>query len=200
MFHSPKDYLALHLAHSMNLPLHLSHLELCPHLPEVTSPLRAAAMKTCGSDRGIEFFLLALKCAQSLWLQGLPAQALLLINRAFGADLSAGPVPEGRNTLPYAAVVWILQHHYKSQFIGNPRRHYQHLATRMVQPRRDLRVWRAWACWYIACQILPDSPPDSDQIKKENIIEPSRHAISVHLKTLGLPGEDEVWESVVDKL
>jgi hypothetical protein len=184
----------------MTEPQHLLHLESCPYLPEVTSPLRAAEMKICGSDRGVDFFLLALKCAQSLWLQGLPAQALLLINRAFGADLSGVPHLERNITLPYAAVAWILQKHQKNQFIGNPRRHYQHLATRMVQPRKDLRTWRAWACWYIACQLLPDCPPDRDQIEKENVMEPARRDILDHLKSLGLPGEDKIWMEVVAKL
>jgi len=181
----------------MTPPRHLSHLESCPHLPEITSPLRAAEMKTCGPDRGIDFFHLALKCAQSLWLQGLPAQSLLLINRAFGADLSA---VDPDLSLPYSAVVWILQHRQENQFIGNPRRHYQHLATRMVQPRKELRTWRAWACWHIACQLFPHYPPDFDQIEEENIIEPTRGDISAHLKKLGLPGEVEIWESVVGLL
>ena len=94
-------------------------------------------MKEFGAERGVDFYERALECAQSLWLQGLPAQALLLINRALGADLRAGEPVLERWRLPYEAAAWVMLHRDEGQFIGNPRRHYQHLATRMVESNRE---------------------------------------------------------------
>lgn len=175
---------------------HISGLSACPHLPEVDGPIRASALKICGKARDEAFYNLALKCAQSLWLQGLPAQSLLLINRAFGADIDS----EMAGDLPYAAAAWVMKYRKSDQFIGNPRRHYQHLATRMVEPRKELRSWRAWACWMIACKVFPDYPADDEQILKEGIVEPSRAEVFDNLARIGLSGESELWDSVVEKL
>ena len=151
-------------------------------------------------DRGVTFYETALTYANSLWLQGLPARSLLLINRAFSADLDGTESVLQRCPLPYAAVRWILEHRPQDEahFIGNPRRHYQHLATRMVPPRREQRSWRAWACWSLAEQLLPpDSfPPDSLQIETESVVEPSRQQIAEGLETYGIPGERHLWEAV----
>ena len=179
---------------------HLSHIEACPFLPPVENPLRAVAMKQCGSDRGRDFYLLALQCAQSLWLQGLPAQSLLLINRAFGADHESDLSMCETDPLPYAAAVWVMKNRSEDQFIGNPRRHYQHLATRMVPPRKEVRSWRAWACWYVSCQVFPDYPADEKQIVEEGIAEPSRHEIARQLARFGLDGEAELWQSVLETI
>ncbi|MCB1087646.1 MAG: hypothetical protein KDM63_11420 [Verrucomicrobiae bacterium] len=145
-------------------------------------------------DRGADFYEQALKCAQSLWLQGFPAQSLLQINRALGADLKNGERVLETWPLPYRAAVWVMREREADQFIGNPRRHYQHLATRMVEPRKDQRAWRAWACWHLACRIFPDYPADEKQIAEEGIVEPSREAIIEGLRTHGLPGEVSLWE------
>jgi len=32
---------------------------------------------------------------------------------------------------PYSAILWIIQHAPPNQFLGNPVRHFQHLASRM---------------------------------------------------------------------
>lgn len=169
----------------------------CPFLPFPDRPLSAASINQAGRDRGAEFYFLALECAQALWLARLPAQALLLINRALSADLG-GHEPVLQNwPLPYAAAAWILRHHHPDDFIGNPRRHYQHLATRMVEPRRELRTWRAWACWALACAIDPTLPADSKQLDEEGVIEPSWHDIAAHLGRLGLPGETACWQEAL---
>ena len=144
-------------------------------------------------ERGGEFYFRALECAQSLWLQSFPAQSLLLINRAFSADLAATP----EHPLPYAAVAWIMQRQTDEAFIGNPRRHYQHLATRMVEPRAALRTARAWACWHLADAHLPQEsfPTDTEQLEKENLTIPSREDVAASLTQLGLPAETAVWEA-----
>ena len=138
----------------MPRPTHIPGISPCPHLPEVGCPMRAAEMKKCGTNRDRQFYLLALECAHSLWMQGLPAQSLLLINRAFGADHAADPAMCEIAPLPYEAAAWVMKNRIEDHFIGNPRRHYQHLATRMVPPRKELRSWRAWACWYFSCHIF----------------------------------------------
>ncbi|MEM6279253.1 MAG: hypothetical protein AAF733_07230 [Verrucomicrobiota bacterium] len=174
---------------------HLPGIEPCPFLPETKEPLRAAMMKQCGAERGEAFYLLALQCAQSLWLQGLPAQSLLLMNRAFSADLTGKERVLDDCPLPYSAMVWVMKNRRKEDFIGNPRRHFQHLATRMVEPRKELRSWRAWACWWFSCRIFPDFPADEDQIREEGIIEPTGEEIAHSLVRVGISGECHCWET-----
>jgi len=160
-------------------------------------PITAAAMKQHGDDRGPEFYLGALTCAQSLWLQGLPAQAILQLNRAFSADLRGDEPVLGTNPLPYAAMAWLMQHHRPEQFIGNPRRHFQHLATRMSGPRAEIRVWRAWACWWITRLIDPSLPADEEQLANEAIQEPAFPEIQTGLDQHGLTDETECWIAAV---
>lgn len=153
-------------------------------------------MTALAGDRGPRFYLQALQCAQSLWLQGLPGQAILMMNRAFAADLG-GDEPELSDwPLPYRAMRWVMSNRAEDQFIGNPRRHFQHLATRMVEPRRDLRTWRAWGCWHLARQCLPDFPADRKQLLDEAIREPTVALIFENLRRIGLPGEAELWREV----
>ncbi len=161
----------------------------CPWLPVPAAELHADCLKAHGGERREAFFETALLYAQSLWLQGFPARAMLLLNRAMGCSLT------GRESrpLPYAAVAWLLRSHTPDQFIGNPRRHWQHLATRMSGPRAKLRTWRAWACWRIACLAMPQLPPDSEQLLHENLREPSEEEIRTQLDRLGLPGEVALW-------
>lgn len=172
----------------------------CPHLPVPERLLTAACLETHGSLRGPDFYLTALHYAQSLWLQGLPARTLLLLNRALGCDLTAAEPELAHWPLPYRAVVWILQHHRPDQFLGNPRRHWQHLATRMSGPRGELRTWRAWACWHLARLALPDLPADEDQIAREGVREPAEEEIASHLARLGLPGEAELWRAAAQSV
>ncbi len=171
----------------------------CPFLPilpagTTVGPRDIAALK---NDRGAAFYLLSLQFAQVLWCQGLPAQGLLQLNRAFSADLSSNdPVLEDW-PLPYPAMAYFLRHAPEDQFFGNPRRHWQHLATRMSGPRPELRTWRAWACWRLARTILPHLPADEEQIRNEGICEPVDSQIRSQLAALGQPGEMEAWWSVV---
>ncbi len=144
-------------------------------------------------NRGADFYRAALETAQSLWLQGLPAQALLQINRAMAADLAGDEEVLSEWPMPYAAAAWVMRQRRGDQFIGNPRRHYQHLATRMVEPRKELRSWRAWACWTLACRIFPEMPADREQIEGEGVVEPARQKIFSKLSDHGLPGEAVRW-------
>jgi hypothetical protein len=163
-------------------------------------PVTAAAMQRFGDDRGPEFYLGALTCAQSLWLQGLPAQAILQLNRAFAADVAADDPILTRYPLPYAAMAWVLRHRQPDQFIGNPRRHFQHYATRMSGPRREARIWRAWACWWLAWTIDPALPADEEQLATEPIHEPLLSEIEAGLEHHGHPGEVALWKASIPRL
>jgi hypothetical protein len=118
----------------------------------------AGSITALGEDRGPVFYLTALTYGHYLWQRGLAARATLCLDRALGADLR-GDEPVLREwPLPYAAMRWFLQHTPPDVFIGNPRVHFQHLADRMNEPRRDQRRWRAWACWGIA-PCVPNGRP-----------------------------------------
>ena len=138
----------------------------CPHLPLPGRPLTAASMQEAGTSRGAGFYFLALECAQSRWLAGLPAQAVLLLNRALAADLRGDEPVLADWPFPYRAAGWIMRSRAPAQFIGNPRRHFQHLATRMVEPRKELRTWRAWACWALARQSPARRPSRRDTTRR----------------------------------
>lgn len=169
----------------------------CPWLPDVEEPIGAREMRELGSDRGERFYLRALECAQSLWRQGLPAQAVLLLDRAFGADLRGDELVARDWPMPYAAMHWILSSVPEDEFIGNPRRHFQHLATRMVEPRREVRSWRAWACWAYACRIFPDLPADEKQIREEGVREPTDAEIGAGLSRFGHEEEAGQWSALL---
>ena len=176
----------------------------CPLLPPQPEPLTAACLRPFGKfDRGPDFYIQALHYAQSHWQQGSPAQALLLVNRALGADVPADHPVLTSWPLPYATVAWILKHHSPEHFIGNPRRHYQHLATRMVEPRKLLRTWRAWACWAIAVGRLTaerqaQMPADEAQLHMENVVEPTVEEIFLALGKAGNPGEADAWKHILE--
>lgn len=167
----------------------------CPHLPEADRLHTARDMEVLGADRGPRFYETALCYAQSLWRTGYPAKSLLLVNRALACVFPASEEVLKRWPLPYSAVAWILTHRRVGQFIGNPRRHYQHLATRMVEPRKELRAWRAWACWYLAKELLPEDefPCDLRQIRAEALVEPSHDEIMRRLRELSPMGDEDAW-------
>ena len=77
--------------------------------------------------------------------------------------------------MPYQALVWILTRRHEEGFIGNPVRHFQHLATRMSGANKSLRITRAWLCFHLAESVLPadDFPRDTRQIEKEELTIPN---------------------------
>ena len=178
----------------MNLP-HAPH----PLLPEIDRPYEAAEVNAFGKDRGPEFYETCHRYAQTLWQTGFPAKCILLLNRALACPLKADEPVLRRWPLPYQALAWLLIHRPADQFIGNPRRHWQHLATRMVEPHKELRTWRAWACWYLAKEILPaaDFPPDLKQIREEGIAEPTQAEISHQLQRLSPADDLAQWQQAL---
>ncbi len=140
-----------------------------PHLPSAFPDLNANHTRQHRTECGPRYYVACLEFSQSLWLQGKPAQAILQLNKAFMAEVSDPPHP-----LPYQALIWFLKHREKDHFIGNPVRHFQHLATRISGPRAELRSWRAWACFHLAEKSLPphEFPRDKEQLTKEQIAIP----------------------------
>lgn len=172
----------------------------CPYLPKVDSRRPAVALKKFGKSRGSEFYFCALECAQSRWMEGLPAQAILMLNRAFSADLIDHSQVLDEWPLPYEALAWILACHHEGDFIGNPRRHFQHLATRMVEPRKELRSARAWASWWITREVMPECDADLLQLETEQIREPSFEQIYSELQRTGLTDEAGLWSGVITRI
>lgn len=172
----------------------------CPLLPSIDRVITAADVHVLGKDRGPTFYELSLQYAQSQWCAGFPAQAMLQVNRALACALPKDEPVMQRWPLPYRVMAWLMMNRRDDQFIGNPRRHFQHLATRMVEPNKDLRTWRAWACWYLAKGLLPEAefPGDMRQIREEGIVEPTFATIAAKLRELS-PADDEArWREALE--
>lgn len=178
---------------------HLENREACPLLPEVQEVLTAEATAQFKGDYNADFYFAALRYAQSLWLEGKAAQALLQLNKSLLADLSGGEEVLMEWPLPYAAKRWLMENCPGDEFLGNPVRHYQHLATRMSGPRSELRTWRAWACFYLAEAVVDrkENPRDERQIEREGIAIPEWGEVLAGLAELGLPDEADLLKRVV---
>ncbi len=147
---------------------------LNPHLPDAPPDLDPGHTRPHRRDCGPLFHRACLELAQSFWRQGKPAQAILQLNKAaFVPTLAA----------PYPALVWFLIHRRPDLFLGNPVRHFQHLASRMSGEHASLRTWRAWACFHLARAILPttDFPRDEKQIAHEELVIPDLATVEKNL-------------------
>jgi GNAT superfamily N-acetyltransferase len=69
----------------------------------------------------------------------------------------------------------------------------------MVEPHKELRTWRAWACGYLAREILPENqfPPDLEQIREEDVVEPEHATIAGRLSELSPANDLEVWSDTL---
>jgi hypothetical protein len=155
----------------------------------------ASVLTAHGEARDDAFYLTALTYGQFLWQQGLVARAILKLNRGFGADLH-GKEPVLREwPLPYRPLGWMLRRAPEGVFLGNPRVHFQHLAARMNEPRREQRRWRAWACWALACAVRPEFGADP----LHEVEEPTIDLIASRLAAHGHPGESSLWRAALAK-
>jgi hypothetical protein len=149
----------------------------CPWLPDIGEILDFSITRRHGDDMGAEFYLDALRYAQSHWCAGKPAQAILQLNKAWMADLPADDPVLDAHPSPCRALVWILEtaSRHDCGFLGNPVRHFQHLASRMSGPRAEIRAWQAWLCFHLAEQVLDPAgyPRDGEQIAREGLWIPS---------------------------
>ena len=166
----------------------------CPLLPEVSRPHGHMVTRVHAPHKDGRFYLAALCYAQSLWREGKPAQALLQLNKSFMANLRGDEEVLQRHPPPYAALVWFLRHRPADRFLGNPVRHFQHLATRISGERSEIRAWRAWACFHLAQAILPphEFPIDEEQVAKERIVFPDWETVLHAIRASGWSGESEV--------
>lgn len=181
----------------MNEAIPESLLPPCPFLPRAGPAVSAVSIRAAGAGRGETFYRLALTCAQALWRKGLPAQSILLLNRAFSAALDGDEAVLREWPPPYGALRWILENRREEHFLGNPRRHFQHLATRMSGPRSEVRAWRAWACWSVSRLVRPEDAADERQFVAEGVAEPDRDTVRERLRTLGWRGEAAAWEEAL---
>jgi len=168
----------------------------CPHLPAAPDHMDARALTAHGANRDAAFYHTALCYAHYLWQRGLAARAMLALDRALGADLRGDEPILAPHPLPYRPMAWFLRHAPPTVFIGNPRVHFQHLADRMNEPRREQRRWRIWACWQIARLVRPEFPADP----KHRVTEPSVTTIAAQLTTHGIPGEAAQWLDVLNEI
>ncbi len=158
--------------------------------------MSARAISDLGASRGADFYLTAMTYGQYLWQKGLAARAVLSVDRSLLADLR-GDEPVLRDwPLPYAALAWMLPRVPEGVFVGNPRAHYQHLADRMNEPRREQRRWRAWAAWALTRRVCPAYPADP----KHQVVEPSIDLITDKLLAHGIPGEAGLWHGVLESV
>lgn len=167
-----------------------------PFLPAIDRPHEAAEVNAFGKERSAAFYELCHRYAQTLWQQGFPAKCILALNRALSCALPPEEPVLARLPWPYQALAWLMIHRPEGPFMGNPRRHWQHLASRMVEPHKELRAWRAWACWYLAREILPEAefPPDLRQIREEGLREPTRAEIEAQLR----PDDLACWQAALE--
>ena len=166
----------------------------CPWLPAVARRLDAAVTRRHGTVKGAEFYLDALAYAQSQWLSGHPARAILQLNKAWMAVQVDPRAPEFLPA-PYRALVWIVQRAAGGGcgFLGNPVRHFQHFASRMRGPQSELRVWRASACFHLASRTLEGHPfpQDGRQLARCGLWLPAWQRTLGELSIAGWPAEAE---------
>jgi len=164
----------------------------CPYLPRVEEALGPWVTRRHG-EKGAAFYVDALRYGQWLWCGGKPAQAILQLNKAWMAELGAGDAVLKECPSPYAALAWILRAAQDGDcgFMGNPVRHFQHLASRMSGPRAEVRAWRAWMCFHLAERVLGPAgfPRDGEQLVREGLWIPSPQRALNELARGGWTGE-----------
>lgn len=167
----------------------------CPYLPNVDAFLPITHTRAHRAECGEAFFHACHELAQSLWRHGSPAQAILQLDKAMMAQV------DDSFTMPYEAILWIIQNCPNDQFVGNPVRHFQHLASRMnfKQPQPELRTWRAWACLHLTEQIIknPEFTRDIVQVEKENLTIPELDKVLTYFRTTQRNNELSTLESLL---
>jgi hypothetical protein len=167
-------------------------LASCPYLPPVEQYLGPEVTRRhFRKDAG--FYFDALRYAQSHWQHGKPAQAVLQLNKAWMADLAAGDPILKNWPPPYRALAWLLAAGRRGDrgYLGNPVRHFQHLASRMSGPRAEARAWRAWGCFHLAERVLGTAgfSRDGQQLAREGMLIPPIQQVIHQVERVGWPGE-----------
>ena len=164
----------------------------CPFLPSCGRPLSWRDLNALRDDQGPELYRLCLEYGQQLWLDNLPARALLAVDRALYCDVSDDAEVLTEYPMPYRAIGWMVKQPSET-FAGNARVHYQHLADRVRGERAELKKWRAWAAWAVTRHARPDLEGDPKHI----VIEPTHAEIEAGLRDFGVSGEITEWRQAL---
>ncbi len=162
---------------------------LCPFLPSCGRPLSWRDLNALRDGQGPELYRLCLEYAQQLWLDGLPARALLAVDRALYCAVPTEAEVLREYPMPYRTVGWMVSQPAEG-FTGNARVHYQHLADRVRGERAEIKKWRAWAAWAVVRAARPDLTADP----KHAVIEPTLTEIGASLAAFGVKDEAEEWK------
>lgn len=172
----------------------------CPWLPAVTE-IHDFSITRRHPEKNDAFYQDALRLAQSLWMSGKPAQAILQLNKSWMVDMAADHPVLLVHASPYHALVWILQQASSGAcgYLGNPVRHFQHLASRMSGPRLGIRSWRAWLGFHLAERVLPqvEFPRDGVQIAREGLWIPGFQCALAAVAKTGWRGEAQLAADAV---
>lgn len=168
----------------------------CPFLPTVSEVHDYTLTRRHAGDKGAEFYCDALRYAQSQWICGKPAQAILQLDKAWMADLPADDPVLVAFPPPYEALVWILAKAASGGcgYVGNPVRHFQHLASRMSGPRASIRSARAWVCLHLAEKTVPATHRSRDgwQLAREGLWIPGFGYVLNQVSRGGWRGEASI--------
>jgi hypothetical protein len=164
----------------------------CPFLPTCGRLLNWRDLNALRDKQGPELYRLCLEYGQQLWLDELPARALLAVDRALYCDVREGDVVLAQHAMPYRAIGWMVRQP-SDQFTGNARVHYQHLADRVRGERAELKKWRAWAAWAVTRHVRPDLAGDP----RHAVVEPTPADIEAGLRAYGLPSEIAEWRKAL---
>lgn len=165
----------------------------CPHLPAAPGPMTWRDLESAREKDEAEHYLACLAYGQRLWTEGLPARALLAVDRGLFCAVPTGHPALAAHPPPYAAIRWMVTQDIGADFIGNPRVHYQHLADR-VRGAREHRVrWRAWAAWAVVRAARPEWPGDP----RHEVREPDGDRIAAGLREHGVEGEAAAWRAAL---
>jgi hypothetical protein len=132
----------------------------CPLLPVAKQSMSFRDLQAARAQGVGAAYRVNLEYAQWLWQHGLPARAILAMDKALFLCLPINHPEVQHNPLPYAATLWVMTHAKANHFLGNPRVHYQHLADRVRGCKACQKALRAWACWHLVCRWRPDLPGD----------------------------------------
>jgi hypothetical protein len=161
----------------------------CPLLPKASRRLSWRDLEALKSENGPELYRCCLEYGQQLWLENLPARALLAVDRALYCDVPSGDPILSVHPLPYAVIRWMIAQDTGEIFTGNARVHYQHLADRVRGARAEIKSWRAWAGWALARAARPELPNDP----KHDVVEPTLAQIEAGLCQWGIAHEADTW-------
>ncbi len=164
----------------------------CPFLPSCGRLLSWRDLNALREDQGPELYRLCLEYGQQLWLDDLPARALLAVDRALYCDVPNDPEALTEYPMPYRTIGWMVKQP-SDNFAGNARVHYQHLADRVRGERAELKKWRAWAAWAVTRHVRPDLEGDPKHI----VTEPTHAEIEAGLRAFGISGEIEEWRKAL---